>query len=181
MDIIEQLEKAHKVVVELCDGTRKWIMHIPADVERDPDLIIGGALREAQKEIAALRSRAENVEAQLCAIKEASSEVASWSLTLALPPEECPEGWLAYSLPRNAVEVIRKLRAALSFTAPCRHAEVAEKAKDVEGMAKALYENNPSPTEMVMEYWSWEGLPEDEKALIISDARALSAWLKEEG
>ena len=61
IDIIEQLEAAHKVVVELCNGTRTWTMSIPANVDRDPDLIIGGALREAQKTIAALRAEVERL------------------------------------------------------------------------------------------------------------------------
>lgn len=49
-----------------------------------------------------------------------------------------------------------------------------------EGVAKVLYEHNPVPTDMVGEYWSWEGLPEDERIFYIEDARALVAHLRGE-
>ncbi len=38
-------DKAHKVVHGLCDGSIDWTMRIPADEERDPDLVISKALR----------------------------------------------------------------------------------------------------------------------------------------
>ena len=38
-------ERAHEIVSGLCDGSIDWIMRIPADEDRDPDLVIGKALR----------------------------------------------------------------------------------------------------------------------------------------
>lgn len=52
--VIAKLEKAHTVVVELCQQKRQWIMSIPARPNDDPDLIIGEAIRSA---ITALRTQ----------------------------------------------------------------------------------------------------------------------------
>lgn len=45
---------AHIVVDELCDGKRDWVMGIPANPERDPDLIIGAALHAGEQAFYAL-------------------------------------------------------------------------------------------------------------------------------
>ncbi len=47
--VIELLDKAHRYVVELSKGERRWDMHVPAQPDEDPDLVIGGAIREAKK------------------------------------------------------------------------------------------------------------------------------------
>ena len=46
---MDVFEKAHKMVADLCHGTRDWIMSIPADEERDPDLVISAAIRAGIK------------------------------------------------------------------------------------------------------------------------------------
>lgn len=48
-EIEERCEKADKVVNELCQGTRKWVMSVPANFERDPDLVIGNSLRDCRE------------------------------------------------------------------------------------------------------------------------------------
>lgn len=62
-ELIAKIDKAHKVVCDLCSGKRKWIMSIPAQPNDDPDLIIGESLREARAEIISLHSRVEELEA----------------------------------------------------------------------------------------------------------------------
>ena len=51
-EVIAELEKAHRYVVELSKGERKWDMHIPAMPDEDPDLVIGKALRDAMEALA---------------------------------------------------------------------------------------------------------------------------------
>jgi hypothetical protein len=41
------IRRAHDMVSALCDGSRDWIMSIPARPDHDPDLVIGEALRVA--------------------------------------------------------------------------------------------------------------------------------------
>ncbi len=48
-EIKQNLEAAHKMVSDLCSGKREWIMSIPAQPDYDPDLVIGLALRDADK------------------------------------------------------------------------------------------------------------------------------------
>jgi len=45
------IRKARTVVSELCNGTRKWIMRVPAQPDDDPDLIIASALSLAEEVI----------------------------------------------------------------------------------------------------------------------------------
>src|SRR5690554_3103275 len=47
-------EKAHEMVTALCkprgtEGSREWIMSIPARPDDDPDLVIGQALNDAKR------------------------------------------------------------------------------------------------------------------------------------
>lgn len=49
--VLKHIDQAHEVVCELCEGKRDWVMRIPAEEEHDPDLVIGRALREAQRYI----------------------------------------------------------------------------------------------------------------------------------
>jgi hypothetical protein len=58
-NVLEKIEKAMRIVSALCiprhvQGHIDWTMSIPADPNRDPDLIIGAALRSAKEEIARL-------------------------------------------------------------------------------------------------------------------------------
>jgi hypothetical protein len=45
------LAAANAEVHALCSGKRRWTMSIPAEVDRDSDLVIGRALNEAEREI----------------------------------------------------------------------------------------------------------------------------------
>jgi hypothetical protein len=64
-EIIKHIKAAHEVVSDLCHNKLQWIMHIPADPKRDPDLIIGQALRDADL----LLSRIEELEEGIKNIK----------------------------------------------------------------------------------------------------------------
>jgi len=45
----QHIAAAHAMVSDLCTGKRKWIMSIPAQMDYDPDLVIGQALRDADR------------------------------------------------------------------------------------------------------------------------------------
>ena len=47
-EVLEGIEKAQRMVSELCAGRRTWIMSIPARPDYDPDLVIGQALHDAR-------------------------------------------------------------------------------------------------------------------------------------
>lgn len=52
-EVIEAISKAQAMVSALCKPKghrehRDWMMSIPAQPDRDPDLVIGAALREAK-------------------------------------------------------------------------------------------------------------------------------------
>jgi hypothetical protein len=74
MDIREiksKLSKAHDTVSALCHGGKKWVMHIPAQVNEDPDLIISAGLRAGDEAVRVIEClRCELAEAKLEAKKQ---------------------------------------------------------------------------------------------------------------
>lgn len=53
-------EKAHQMVVDLCQGRRDWMMSIPARRDYDPDLVIDASLQDVPALLSELdRLRAE--------------------------------------------------------------------------------------------------------------------------
>lgn len=46
-EALEKIAKALLVVAQLCDGTKRWTMSVPARPDSDPDLVLSDALREA--------------------------------------------------------------------------------------------------------------------------------------
>jgi hypothetical protein len=57
LDAIEKrLARAHEKLSALCRGTERFTMRVPADENYDHDLIIGAALRDADKLLVAVRS-----------------------------------------------------------------------------------------------------------------------------
>lgn len=44
-----RIDRAHKLIGDLCMGRQKWKMSIPADEERDSDLILSAALTDADR------------------------------------------------------------------------------------------------------------------------------------
>ena len=46
------LDKAHRTVAAICNGTRRWTMSVPARPDEDPDLIIAGALGKSRAMLA---------------------------------------------------------------------------------------------------------------------------------
>ena len=56
LDAIEQrIHKAHEKLRLICSGEERFTMRIPADESYDHDLIIGAALRDADRLLVALR------------------------------------------------------------------------------------------------------------------------------
>lgn len=56
-DIARRLGAADEVVSALCEGKQRWTMSIPADIERDPDIVISRALHDARRMLALLSAR----------------------------------------------------------------------------------------------------------------------------
>lgn len=48
-EALKAIEKADKMVSDLCSGKEQWIIQIPARPDKDPDLVISDALTKAQK------------------------------------------------------------------------------------------------------------------------------------
>lgn len=53
-DVLKKIDKALATVADLCEGKIKWTMHVPAEHDRDPDLVIADALMTAKSLIATL-------------------------------------------------------------------------------------------------------------------------------
>ena len=45
-------EAAHRTVSDLCARRTTWVMHVPAEPDRDPDLVISAALRDVDRLLA---------------------------------------------------------------------------------------------------------------------------------
>lgn len=57
-----RLAKARRMVHDLCQprctyGAREWVMRIPADVDYDPDCVIGASLSDCMKLLKEAKSR----------------------------------------------------------------------------------------------------------------------------
>ena len=66
----EKVDAAYDMVHALCqprgsEGSREWIMSIPARPDYDPDLVITSGLRSAAKEIHALTAERDRLAADL--------------------------------------------------------------------------------------------------------------------
>src|SRR5690606_13159918 len=72
-------EKAHEMVTALCkprgtEGSREWIMSIPARPDDDPDLVIGQALNDAKRLIDRLATPPPSTDALWREYEEAREE-----------------------------------------------------------------------------------------------------------
>lgn len=45
----ERIRAALDLIGRICTGEQKWDMHVPAEPERDPDLILSGLLRDLER------------------------------------------------------------------------------------------------------------------------------------
>jgi hypothetical protein len=79
MTVDEMIAAADKMVSDLCDGSRRWLMSIPARPDDDPDLVIGRALHEASKEITQLRAEITQLRADLEALVPLA-RVGAWAI-----------------------------------------------------------------------------------------------------
>lgn len=55
MEVLEALDAAWETVSALCSGRMRWTMSVPAEPDRDPDLVIGHALTLAKQYVNASR------------------------------------------------------------------------------------------------------------------------------
>lgn len=58
-EVEERQKRAHETVCALCKGEKRWTMSVPAEPERDPDLVIDASLSDITKLVAALREKIE--------------------------------------------------------------------------------------------------------------------------
>lgn len=63
-DVVAKLDAAMQVVSALCKREIEWIMSIPARPDKDPDLIISGALCAAKSQLATLQQANEQPQEQ---------------------------------------------------------------------------------------------------------------------
>lgn len=61
-EVKARLNKAHTHIADLCEGKAKWTMRIPADPERDSDLILSEALSDAEVLLAIVDDQAAELE-----------------------------------------------------------------------------------------------------------------------
>ena len=59
--IIAKIDRAWQEVSDLCSGKRRWTMTVPAERDRDSDLVIGDALTEARRYLDAARAAAPDL------------------------------------------------------------------------------------------------------------------------
>lgn len=78
---------AQRCIDELCQGSRKWTMSVPARPDHDPDLVICRALEDQQKLITALLAqvpaderRTHAAERRLEAVTGAAAEEAAYQV-----------------------------------------------------------------------------------------------------
>lgn len=119
-DALAKIGRALDMISALCQtrgtpGAREWLMSIPADKERDPDLVIGAALRAARKVILAgapgrdkeVAVESPSAEVRIAELEDWVRGVATSDLTIPTlirlgaralvgldRPQRCPDGWL---------------------------------------------------------------------------------------
>lgn len=54
IEALDAIERAEAKVSALCSGKERWEMRVPAEPDRDPDLVISDALAKAKKLIESL-------------------------------------------------------------------------------------------------------------------------------
>lgn len=90
-ETLEKIERAEKVVSDLCYGRREWIINIPARPDEDPDLVIGGALQDAAAEIARLTRELEEARRKTVEAKEVLHDIADHECSYQVGgAEACP-------------------------------------------------------------------------------------------
>lgn len=77
-EVIAGIDAAHEKVVALCTGAERWVMRVPADPSRDPDLVIGSALRAARKVVLELRAARDEAAELKAAIREWVAAYDDW-------------------------------------------------------------------------------------------------------
>lgn len=68
-EALAKINAALATVSALCDGTERWTMRVPAEPDRDPDLVISGALEAAKDLILSRTSDRDAINAALEALR----------------------------------------------------------------------------------------------------------------
>lgn len=101
----EKMKAAHDMVRALCqprgsEGSRRWVMSIPAKEDYDPDLVITSGLMAAEKEIDALTAERDRLVAENAELEywkqgniRCASQLATANATLDRLREVVPECW----------------------------------------------------------------------------------------
>jgi len=63
-EALDKIRAAQVIVSELCSGSRRWAMSVPARPDSDPDLVIAGALAAAKKILLAIPAGVAGVDAK---------------------------------------------------------------------------------------------------------------------
>lgn len=76
-ELIERIDRAHKMICDLCTRKREWMLSVPARRDYDPDLVIEDGLqagREAIARLSALSLEVERLRGALTAIRDRAPE-----------------------------------------------------------------------------------------------------------
>lgn len=101
-EIKQRYEAATDMVSDLCNGRKKWIMSVPAEADRDPDLVISHSLHDISDllaEIDRLKAWVNDLQSGLyvncvyCGHQYGPSETTPVTMADALKAhiEQCPE------------------------------------------------------------------------------------------
>lgn len=56
-EMARKITAAHRMVEALCNGSARWVMHVPARPDADPDLVISDGLMAGEAALRELRNR----------------------------------------------------------------------------------------------------------------------------
>lgn len=102
----DAVKAAHEMIYALCqprgsEGSRQWIMSIPAREDHDPDLVITSGLMAAEKQIATLTAERDRL----------AAENAAANATL----DRLREVWEKYKTPRDDLPKIMRDKMECMF------------------------------------------------------------------
>ena len=88
-ELRQMLAAAHEELRQLCDGSKRWTMRVPPDLERDSDLVISRGLEVAESLLDAAE-RGARVEAAAREYRTHRLQIASGSTAQCFGDQPCP-------------------------------------------------------------------------------------------
>jgi len=52
--LLDLIARGEKTIDALCSGKQRWVMNVPAEPDRDPDLVLSDALRAGREAVVAV-------------------------------------------------------------------------------------------------------------------------------